>query len=105
MRVKPIAKSAKVHASMTSMQFRMVRELMRFSLVELSIVTKIPYRTLQDYEYGKRSIPAMVVEQLRQEYKRERRIMNQILRGIEKRIDQELPAGFASEVERDLETE
>ena len=105
MRVKLPAKSAKVHASMNSMQFRTLRESMRFSLVELSVVISIPYRTLQDYEYGKRRIPGRVADLMQKEYKRERRIMNQILRGIEKRIDQELPAGFASEVERDLETE
>lgn len=105
MRAKVVKKTAKVHANMDSMQFRTLRESMRFSLVELSVVISIPYRTLQDYEYGKRRIPGRVADLMQKEFRRERRIMQQILAGIDKRIEQEFPNGFASEVTRDSEIE
>ena len=92
-------KSSKVHATMTSSQFRSLRECMRFSLVDLSVVTKIPYRTLQDYEYGKRNIPARIADLLRREYKLEMKIMAKVLRGIDQRIDAEFPDGIQSEPE------
>lgn len=62
-------------------------------------MTKIPYRTLPDYEYGKRKIPARIADLLRREYKLEMKIMAKVLRGIDRRIDAEFPDGIQSEPE------
>ena len=93
------SKRTKSHAPMHKTEFRNMRELMRFSLVELSSVISIPYRTLQDYEYGKRKIPRAVSERMIAELKREQKIMQQVLASIEKRIDRELPERFMSEAD------
>lgn len=79
---------------------------MRFTLKELSVVTGIPYRTLQDYEYGKRGIPGRVAVLMRDEAARCKRIRQQIMAGIDRRVQQEFPSKFMSEVEADdLEAE
>lgn len=86
-------------------EFRNMRELMRFSLAELSRVVGIPYRTLQDYEYGKRRIPSRVADLMRRELKRSQQIRRQVLACIDSRIDRELPERFISEADDDLEAE
>lgn len=84
--------------TMNSIDLRNLRLQMGFSLKELSIVTKIPYRTLQDYEYGQRGIPNRVARLLREEAAKEKRIKAALYKGIEQRVEQEFPNGFASEV-------
>lgn len=91
-------KTKKSTRIMNNVDMRNLRESMGFSLKELSIVTKIPYRTLQDYEYGQRGIPNRVARLLREEAAKEKRIKTALYKGIEQRVEQEFPNGFVSEV-------
>lgn len=90
-------KTKKSTRIMDNVDMRNLRLQMGFSLSELSIVTKIPYRTLQDYEYGQRGIPNRVARLLREEAAKEKRIKAALYKGIEQRVEQEFPNGFVSE--------
>lgn len=96
MRAKSPEKQKKVHAAMTKEQFCTFLESIGFNLKELSLVTKIPYRTLQDYKSGARGIPGRVADQLQAELVKERKICRQLHRNIKRHIESEYPNGFAS---------
>lgn len=91
-------KTTKTVRTMNNDDLRNLRLQMGFSLKELSVVTKIPDRTLQDYEYGERKIPNRIAERLREEAAKEKRIKAALYRGIEQRVEREFPNGFVSEV-------
>ena len=92
-------KTKKSTRIMNNIDMRNLRESMGFSLKDISMVTKIPYRTLQDYEYGERSIPNRVARQLQAEAAKEKRIKAALYKGIEQRVEREFPNGFVSEVD------
>lgn len=81
MRAKHTEKAQETHA-MSAKDMREIVQRMGFNLKELSLITSIPYRTLQDYYYGARSIPGCVADQLRQEYKKEIQARNEVYAGI-----------------------
>lgn len=92
-------KTTKIHA-MTKEEMKQLRNDMRFGLVDLAAVTKIPYRTLQDYEAGKRSIPPHVAELLRKEAAKEKRIKKWFYKKMERDIAKEFPNGIPFEPEK-----
>ncbi len=87
-------KSQKVHA-MSKEDMRAIRLDMRFSLRDLSAVTGIPYRTLQDYEGGQRSIPTKVATLLRAEQIKCRQIRAAVHAGIDEDIARSYPNGIS----------
>lgn len=76
-------KRAKSHAAMTDETMRLVVAGIGYSLVELSRCMGVPYRTLQDYYYGKRSIPAEFADKLRAEAEKIVQIRNEVFAGID----------------------
>lgn len=96
MRAKTLQKQKKLHAVMTKEQFCIFLKSIGFNLKELSLVTSIPYRTLQDYKSGARGIPERVADKLQKELIKERKIRRWVYRNIEKHIEKEFPHGFAS---------
>lgn len=100
-RTKPRQKTGKVHAAMTPEKMRQLRKIMGFSLRDLAAVMRIPYRTLQDYEYGARRISACFATKLEAELERELRIQHELHVLIDQRISEEHPHGIPSAPERD----
>lgn len=96
MRIKHTKNAPKSHA-MTAEAMQILVAGMGFNLSELSAVLAIPYRTLQDYYYGTRAIPAPVAEKLREEARREIEIRNQVYQGIELDIAKSYPQGLKCE--------
>ena len=70
---------------MTKEQMKSIRLEMRFSLRDLAAVTGIPYRTLQDYEGGQRSIPDEVAALLHDLLAEQEQIREEVFAGIEAR--------------------
>lgn len=99
MRAKPLKNSRKVHAAMQPDEMRKLRNEMMFSLKDLSVVLQIPYRTLQDYEYGKRGIPPYFAELIIVEAANMRMLREVLYQNIDQRVAEEYPHGFPSEVE------
>lgn len=104
MRAKSMKKTPKIHA-MQPEEMKQILESMRFGLVDLAAVTKIPYRTLQDYLAGKRSIPQHVAKQLRNEAAKEKRIKEWLYKKMERDIAKEFPNGISSETSKEDEIE
>lgn len=82
MRVKNSKNKTKSHA-LTAENMRLIVAGIGYSLAELSACMGIPYRTIQDYYYGKRSIPAEFADRLRAECKKIIKIRAEIMAGIE----------------------
>lgn len=101
MRTKPTKKTAKVHAVMQPEEMRLLREEMRFSLRDLSVVLGVPYRTLQDYEYGNRGIPLGFAMLLKREAESWSRFRREFYKNIDRRIAAEHPHGIPSAPEVD----
>lgn len=74
--------TSKSHA-MTPETMRLAVAGIGYSLAELSKCMAIPYRTLQDYYYGKRSIPAEFADKLHGEAEKASRIMAEVFAGID----------------------
>ena len=94
--MKTTKKQQKSHA-MTAEAMHILVAGMGFNLRELSAVTHIPYRTLQDYYYGARAIPAQVAEKLREEARKEIEICNQVHADLERHIAEAYPQRFGCE--------
>lgn len=99
--MKATKNNAKSHAPMTAQNMQSLVDQMGFNLKELQLITKIPYRTLQDYYYGARSIPPHVADLLMQEAKKEEQIRAEIYAGIEIHIAEAYPNGFTTSAEED----
>ncbi|QOX79816.1 helix-turn-helix transcriptional regulator [Trichlorobacter lovleyi] len=82
---------------MTKEQMREIREEMLFSLRDLAAVTHKKYRTLQNYEGGKRAIPQEFADLLRAEQIKERRIKAELAAAQAERLDREYPNGIRFE--------
>jgi DNA-binding transcriptional regulator YiaG len=100
-RTKPAQNNKKVHAAMEPERMLLLRKWIGFSLRDLAAVMRIPYRTLQDYEYGKRRIPDSFAVRFEAEIEREARIKAEVYQSIERRIAEEHPDGIPSEPEHD----
>lgn len=74
--------TSKSHA-MTPETMRLVVAGTGYSLAELSRCMAIPYRTLQDYYYGKRSIPTEFADKLHAEAEKAARIMAEVFASID----------------------
>lgn len=94
--MKSAKNNTKSHA-MTPEAMRILVAGMGFNLRELSAVTRIPYRTLQDYYYGARAIPAHVAEKLREEARKEIEICNEVHADLERHIAEAYPQRFRCE--------
>lgn len=82
MRAKTTKNKTKSHA-LTAENMRLIVAGIGYSLTELSSCMGIPYRTIQDYYYGKRSISAEFADRLRAECKKIVQIRAEVLAGIE----------------------
>lgn len=82
MRTKSAKKTENSHA-LTSENMRLIVSGIGYSLAELSACMGIPYRTLQDYYYGKRGIPAEFAGRLRAEAAKIVQIRNEVFASID----------------------
>jgi hypothetical protein len=80
--MKCTEKKRESHA-MTAENIRLLIAGIGYSLAELSSCMGIPYRTLQDYYYGKRSIPAEFCDRLRSEAAKIIQIRNEVFAVID----------------------
>ena len=77
------AKNAQESHALTAEHMRLIVAGIGYSLAELSACMGIPYRTLQDYYYGKRGIPAEFAGRLRDEAAKIVQIRNEVFAGID----------------------
>lgn len=76
-----------------------MRKAVGFSLRDLAAVTGTPYRTVQDYEYGRRGISTAFAARVVVELEREQQIRMALYEDIDRRIELEYPHGIPSEPE------
>lgn len=69
---------------LTGGELRRMRREMKFAPRDMCAVLNLPRRTYQDYEAGKRSIPAALAERIRELHRQDREWMA----GISGRVDQ-----------------
>lgn len=69
---------------LTGGELRAMRREMKFAPRDMCAVLGLPRRTYQDYEAGRRGIPAALAERIRQIYRQDREWMA----GIGRRVDQ-----------------
>lgn len=82
MRTKSDKNTTKLHA-LTPENMRLIVSGIGYSLAELSACMGIPYRTIQDYYYGKRGIPVSFSDKLREESAKIIKIRSEVMAGIE----------------------
>lgn len=68
---------------MSGKELKQLRREMKFEPRDMCVSLNMPRRTYQDYEAGKRGIPAKMAEAARELFKRDREFMN----GIGDRVD------------------
>lgn len=85
MRSKHTRNSRESHA-LTAENMRLIVAGIGYSLTELSACMGIPYRTIQDYYYGKRPIPAEFADRLRAEGKKIIQIRAEVFKGIDAEV-------------------
>ena len=85
MRAEKAKKREESHA-MTAAKMRLVVAGIGYTLPELAACMKVPYRTLQDYYYGARSIPASFASKLKDEAKKIIKIRNEVFAGIDAEV-------------------
>jgi hypothetical protein len=83
--------------AMTPEELKGLRLEMRYDLASLSYLLVIPYRTLQDYEAGKRGIPASFAEKMKAAHKADRDYMRRAARRLDKEFTRMYPRGFLPE--------
>lgn len=88
---------------MTATQLKNARTEMRLDLRSMAAVLKMPYRTYQDYEYGKRGISLDVEIKVKTAADRNRQTMARIIAKVDAKIASEFPNGIMSEIQGDCE--
>ena len=80
-------------------ELKALRLAMRFDLRSMAaILDQMPYRTYQDYEYGKRPVPVKVLEKARAAAVRDKEVMAKIVRDVAADIERRFPLGIPSDV-------
>lgn len=80
---KKQTKQTKRTQYMCGKMLRWIRKDMKYEPRDMCDQFQLPRRTYQDYEAGKRSIPAKLATQIREQHKRDREFIN----GIGDRVD------------------
>jgi predicted transcriptional regulator len=68
-------------------ELKYMRLKMGLDLASMAAVLSMPYRTYQDYEYGKREIPERVALKAEQAYEKDREFMAGIAARVDARVD------------------
>lgn len=96
--MKKIKNTRKAKPAMTPETMKRLRLEMGYDLVSLGQLLEVPYRTLQDREAGKRSIPASFAAALIAAHKADRRYMNNLGKRLDADFDRLYPHGIMSEI-------
>lgn len=84
---------------MTGPELKALREEMHLDLKSMALVLdKMPYRTYQDYEYGKRGIPEDVSKKVFEAHRKDREFMAGMAARIDAEISRQFPLGIPSEI-------
>ena len=84
---------------MTGPELKALRQEMHMDMRSMSLILdKMPYRTYQDYEYGKRGIPESVAERVREAHRKDREFMAGIVARVDEEINRQFPMGIPSEI-------
>lgn len=89
-------KNTKKCTHMTAAELKTLRREMGLNLRSMSFSLDMPYRTYQDYEYARRSIPQEVAISVRELYKRDRQWMADFKRRLNADLDRTYPNGIPS---------
>lgn len=84
---------------MTGDELKRIRLAMGYAPRDMYRSLALPRRSYQDYEAGKRGIPADVADKARQLHRRDREFMARLSDRIADRIDRDFPNGIQSAVE------
>jgi len=79
-----------------------IRQSMRVDKRMMAALLAMPYRTYQDYAYGRRSVPERVLVLAQAVAVRDREIVAQITRDVEAEIARSFPRGIPSAREREV---
>ena len=82
---------------MTARKLKDIRGAIGFDLRAMAGALGMPYRTYQDYEYGRRGIPKAVAEAVQELRRRDRQFMAGLRRRLAAGIDRQFPGGIPSE--------
>lgn len=81
---------------MTGAELKTLRREMGLNLRSMAASLDMPYRTYQDYEYARRSIPAPVAAAARALHQRDRQWMADFRRRLNADLDRTYPGGIPS---------
>lgn len=87
----------KPQPAMTAAELKRLRLEMGFDKASLALTLELPYRTLQDYEAGRRSIPAKFSSKMRAAHRADRRFMAGVARRTDRELRATYPRGIPSE--------
>lgn len=101
-------KQKKDHAKETTSgddlrRFRL--EHLRFSLADTSRLLRIPVRTLEDYEAGRRAVPGVVTVAMILLQERQQQVTREIIEHLNAEVDRQFPGGIPSVTDEDQEGE
>jgi hypothetical protein len=94
--VHKVAKSSEEYTQAGALALEEIRRGMRFDKRMMARILGLPYRTYQDYSYGKRSVPERVLVAAKDAAKRDKDVMAQIIREVVMSIDRQFPQGIPS---------
>lgn len=83
---------------MTPAKLKQIRRDIGFDMRAMSRTLGMPYRTYQDYEYGKRGVSKEAADAVRELWRRDRAFMKKLRREMLADIDRAFPGGIPSEV-------
>jgi hypothetical protein len=100
--VQIVAESRELCTQAAALALEDIRRGMRFDKRGMAQVLGMPYRTYQDYAYGRRSVPERVLVLAQEAARRDREIMAAIARDVEQEIARSFPQGIPSVREREV---
>jgi DNA-binding transcriptional regulator YiaG len=74
------------------------KNFLKFSLADTSRLLRIPVRTLEDYEAGRRRVPGVVGVAVYLLAEKQERVTRKILDELSREIDRQFPGGIPSEL-------
>lgn len=83
---------------MTPAKLKQIRRDVGFDMRSMARSLGMPYRTYQDYEYGKRGVSKEAADAIRELHRRDRAFMKKLRREMLADIDRAFPGGIPSEV-------
>lgn len=102
---KKIDKQKNARIFMCANELKQIRYMMRYAPRDMYQEMRLPRRTYQDYESGKRRISQKVAAQIREMYRRDCEFMNGIANRVDAALMADYPDGIIPSIQVEKEEE